>query len=121
MSMGAILLCGGAPGKRFALPNSKILIHQGSAGYQGAPSDIEIHAREVLAMRRRMSEIIAEHTGKSVETVESDVDRDRYMTAPEAKDYGIIDDIFEPRKLHVASRFLPGAPNEPGNGHTSKE
>lgn len=98
MSMGAILLCGGAKGKRYALPNSKIMIHQGSAGFQGTPTDIEIQAKEVLNVRRRMAEIIAEHTGQPVEQVEKDIDRDRFMTADEAKDYGIIDQIIINRK-----------------------
>jgi ATP-dependent Clp protease protease subunit len=94
MSMGAILLLGGAKGKRYALPNSKIMIHQGSAGFQGTPTDIEIHAKEVLGLRRRMAEVISEHTEQPVEQVEKDIDRDRYMTAEEAKGYGIIDDII---------------------------
>lgn len=99
MSMGAILLCGGAHGKRFALPNAKVMIHQGSADFQGAPSDIEIHAREVLSLRQRMAEIIAEHTGKPFEEVERDSDRDRFMNAEEAKDYGLVDDVITSRKL----------------------
>ncbi|MGH2788689.1 MAG: ATP-dependent Clp protease proteolytic subunit [Actinomycetota bacterium] len=97
MSMGAILLCGGAPGKRFALPNAKIMIHQGSAGFQGSPADIEIHAREVLSLRRKMAEIIAHHSRASIEQVEKDIDRDRFMTAEEGKAYGIIDDILSSR------------------------
>src|SRR5258706_2591159 len=94
MSMGAILLCGGQRGKRLALPNSKVMIHQGSAGFQGTPTDIEIQAKEVLAVRRRMAEIISEHTDQPVEQVEKDIDRDRFMTADEAKAYGIIDQII---------------------------
>jgi ATP-dependent Clp protease, protease subunit len=97
MSMGAILLCGGAPGKRFALPNAKIMIHQGSAGFQGTPADIEIHAKEVLSLRRRMAEIISHHSKQPVEQVEKDIDRDRFMTAEEAKGYGIIDDTITSR------------------------
>jgi ATP-dependent Clp protease protease subunit len=97
MSMGAILLCGGAPNKRFAQPNAKIMIHQGSAGFQGSPADIEIHAKEVLSLRRRMAEIIAQHASTPVEQVEKDIDRDRFMTAEEAKAYGIIDDILASR------------------------
>jgi ATP-dependent Clp protease, protease subunit len=92
MSMGAILLAGGAPGKRFATPNAKIMIHQGSAGFQGTPADIEIHAKEVLSLRRRMAEILSHHTGQPIEQVEKDIDRDRFMTTEEAKAYGIIDD-----------------------------
>ncbi len=97
MSMGAILLCGGATGKRFALPNAKIMIHQGSAGFSGTPTDIEIHAKEVLSLRRRMAEIIAHHSSVDVEQVEKDIDRDRFMTSEEAKGYGIIDEIISSR------------------------
>jgi ATP-dependent Clp protease protease subunit len=97
MSMGAILLTGGAKGKRYALPNAKVMIHQGSAGFSGTPTDIEIHAKEVLSLRRRMAEIIAEHTGQPVEQVEKDIDRDRYMNPDEAKAYGIIDTIISDR------------------------
>jgi ATP-dependent Clp protease protease subunit len=99
MSMGAILLAGGAPGKRYALPNAKIMIHQGSAGFRGSPTDIDIQAREVLATRRRMAEILAEHTGHPVERVEEDIERDRFMTAEEAREYGVIDEVFANRKL----------------------
>jgi ATP-dependent Clp protease protease subunit len=99
MSMGAILLLGGAKGKRYALPNSKIMIHQGSAGFSGTPADIEIHAKEVLSLRRRMAEIISEHTGQSIEQVEKDIDRDRFMTSVDAKEYGIVDDVISSREL----------------------
>jgi ATP-dependent Clp protease, protease subunit len=97
MSMAAILLTAGAPGKRFALPNSKIMIHQGSAGFQGTPADIDIQAREVLSLRQRMAEILAEHTGQPVEQVEKDIDRDRFMTSEESEAYGIIDEIISSR------------------------
>jgi len=93
-----MILCGGAAGKRFALPNARIMIHQGSAGTRGAPSDMEIQLREVLSLTRRMSEIIAHHSGRPVEQVAQDIDRDHYMTAGEARDYGIIDDIILPRR-----------------------
>ncbi len=99
MSMGAILLLGGAEGKRFALPNSKIMIHQGSAGFQGTPADIEIHAKEVLSLRKRMAEIIAEHTKQTLEQVEKDIDRDRFMTATDAQAYGIIDEVISSREV----------------------
>ena len=99
MSMGAILLLGGAEGKRFALPNSKIMIHQGSAGFQGTPADIEIHAKEVLSLRKRMAEIISQHTKQSIEQVEKDIDRDRFMTAEEARAYGIIDEVISSREV----------------------
>jgi len=97
MSMGAILLAGGAKGKRFGLPNAKIMIHQGSAGFQGTPTDIDIQAREVLALRERMAEIIAKHTGQKIEKVRQDIDRDKFMTGEEAKEYGILDDILARR------------------------
>ncbi|HVL65163.1 MAG TPA: ATP-dependent Clp endopeptidase proteolytic subunit ClpP [Actinomycetota bacterium] len=94
MSMGAILLAGGAAGKRYSLPNGKIMIHQGSAGFQGTPTDIEIHAREVLSLRKRMAEILSHHCSQPQEKVEKDIDRDFFMTAEDAKAYGIIDDVL---------------------------
>jgi ATP-dependent Clp protease, protease subunit len=97
MSAAAMILCGGAPGKRFALPNAKIMIHQGSAGYRGTPADIQIAAREILSMTRRMAEIISRHTNQDVEQVMKDIDRDRFMTPEEAVDYGIVDAIMENR------------------------
>ncbi len=98
MSAAAMILSGGTTGKRFALPNARIMIHQGSAGARGAPSDMEIQLREVLSLTRRMAEIIAHHSGRPVEQVSADIDRDRYMTAAEARDYGIVDDIIVPRR-----------------------
>ncbi len=98
MSAAAMILAGGAGGKRLALPNAKIMIHQGSAGARGAPRDMEIQLREVLATTRRMAEIIAFHSGRSVEEVERDIDRDYFMTAREALEYGLIDDIITPRR-----------------------
>ena len=95
MSMGALLLAGGAEGKRMALPNAKILIHQVSSGFQGQASDIEIHAREVIDLRKRLDEILAKHTGQELEKVRSDSDRDFFMNAEEAKDYGIVDRVIE--------------------------
>ena len=97
MSMGALLLAGGAEGKRMALPNSKILIHQVWGGYQGQAADIEIHARETIALKRRIEEIMAEHTGQELETLKRDMDRDFYMTSEEAKAYGLIDRVIEHR------------------------
>jgi ATP-dependent Clp protease, protease subunit len=97
MSMGAIILAGGAKGKRMSLPNAKILIHQGSAGFHGQPTDIEIQAREVISLKRLMEDIMATHTGQELEKVSKDMDRDYYMTAQEAKDYGIIDTVIEHR------------------------
>jgi len=98
MSMGAQLLSAGAKGKRFALPNAKIMIHQGQAGYQGAPSDIEIHAREVLGWRKILDQMLADNTGRSLAQVSKDTDRDYFMSAKEAKDYGIIDAIISRHK-----------------------
>jgi ATP-dependent Clp protease, protease subunit len=97
MSMGALLLAGGAEGKRMALPNSKILIHQVWGGYQGQAADIEIHARETIALKRRIEEIMSQHTGQELETLKRDMDRDFYMTSEEAKSYGLIDRVIEHR------------------------
>ncbi len=94
MSMGALLLCGGAKGKRMALPNSKILIHQVSSGFQGQATDIEIHAREVIDLRRKLDEIIADKTGQDIAKVKQDTERDYFMSSDEAKDYGIIDRVI---------------------------
>ena len=99
MSMGSLLLAGGAAGKRMALPNSRILIHQPSGGFQGQASDIEIHARETIELRRRVDEIYAEHTGKSVEQVHDDMDRDRFFTAEDAAEYGLVDGVIESHEL----------------------
>jgi ATP-dependent Clp protease, protease subunit len=95
MSMGSLLLTGGSAGKRLALPNSRILIHQPSGGYQGQSADIEIHAQEILDLRRRMDEIYADHTGQSLEKVHDDMDRDRYFKPEEAVEYGLIDRVIE--------------------------
>jgi ATP-dependent Clp protease protease subunit len=95
MSMGSLLLTAGAHGKRFSLPNSRILIHQPSAGFEGQSSDIEIHAREILKVRARIDEIYAHHTGQSVEQVHTDMERDRFFKADEAVMYGMIDRVIE--------------------------
>ncbi|HEY7892602.1 MAG TPA: ATP-dependent Clp endopeptidase proteolytic subunit ClpP [Solirubrobacteraceae bacterium] len=94
MSMGSLLLAGGAKGKRAVLPNSRILIHQPSAGFEGQSTDIEIHAREILSMRDRIDEIYSEHTGKSKEEVRADMDRDRFFTAEQALEYGLVDRVL---------------------------
>jgi ATP-dependent Clp protease protease subunit len=94
MSMGALLLAGGAKGKRMALPNAKILIHQVSGGFQGQATDIEIQARETIALKRRMEEIFAEHTDQPLERVSKDMERDYFMTPQEAQEYGIIDNVL---------------------------
>jgi ATP-dependent Clp protease protease subunit len=97
MSMGALLLAGGTKGKRLALPNAKILIHQVSSGFQGQATDIEIQARETISMKRKMEEIISHHTEQPLEKVAKDMERDYFMTAQEAKDYGIIDTVVTHR------------------------
>ncbi len=112
MSAAAMILSGGTAGKRFALPNARIMIHQGSAGARGAPSDMEIQLREVLSLTRRMAEIIAYHSGRPVEQVSADIDRDCYMTAAEACDYGIVDDIIVPRR-GLCAPARSGEPVEP--------
>ena len=99
MSAAAMVLAGGAPGKRMALPNAKMMIHQGSAGFRGTPADIEIHAQEVLSMTRQMAEILARHTGQPFEQVMLDIDRDRFMTPEEALSYGLIDKLVERKAL----------------------
>ena len=96
-SMGSLLLAGGAAGKRFALPNSRVIIHQPLGGFQGQASDIEIHAKEILVMKQKVNEILAKHTGKTLKKIEQDTDRDNFLNADEAKSYGIIDDILNSR------------------------
>ncbi len=98
MSAAAMVLCGGAKGKRMATPNAKIMVHQGSAGTRGAPRDMEVQLKEVLAVTKRMAQIISHHSGRPLDKVERDIDRDYYMTAQEAKDYGIIDEVLVPRR-----------------------
>ncbi|MEA2293052.1 MAG: ATP-dependent Clp protease, protease subunit [Solirubrobacteraceae bacterium] len=99
MSMGSLLLAGGAKGKRMALPNSRILIHQPSGGFQGQATDIEIHAREALELRRHLDEIYARHTGQTVERVHDDMDRDRFFTADQALEYGLVDRVISSHEL----------------------
>lgn len=97
-SMAAVLLAGGTPGKRFALPNSRILIHQGSGGFQGSIPDIEVAARETLSLTTKMTEIMAYHTGQTFEKIKRDTERDYFLSASEAKDYGLIDQVLEPSR-----------------------
>jgi ATP-dependent Clp protease, protease subunit len=97
MSMGAVILAGGAKGKRVALPNAKILIHQVSGGFQGQATDIEIQARETINLKRRLEEILAEHTGRPTEQVAKDMERDYFLTSQEAQEYGIIDNVIAHR------------------------
>jgi len=95
-SMGALLLCAGAKGKRFSLPNSRIMIHQPSGGFGGQASDIELHAREIIRLKQRLNEIMAKHTGQTVERVHKDTDRDNFLSAMDAKEYGLIDEVMIP-------------------------
>ena len=96
-SMGSFLLAAGTKGKRFSLPNSRIMVHQPSAGYQGQATDIEIHANEVLSLKKRLNEIYSKHTGKSVEEIKSALERDNFMTADVAQSFGLIDEVVEKR------------------------
>jgi len=96
-SMGALLLGGGAHGKRYALPHSRMMMHQPSAGFSGQATDIEIHAKEVLELKRRLNEIMARHTGQTVQQVEQDLERDNFMSSTEAVEYGLIDTVLEQR------------------------
>tara|TARA_Y200000002_G_scaffold160380_1_gene132530 strand:+ start:118 stop:729 length:612 start_codon:yes stop_codon:yes gene_type:complete len=96
-SMGSFLLAAGAKGKRFSLPNSRIMVHQPSAGFQGQATDIEIHANEVLSLKKRLNEIYSKHTGKSVDEIKKALERDNFMTADSAKSFGLIDEVVENR------------------------
>lgn len=96
-SMGSLLLTAGATGKRFCLPNSRVMIHQPLGGFQGQASDIEIHAREIIQMKKKLNEILAGHTGQPFEKIEQDTDRDNFMSAYDAKEYGLVDEVLEKR------------------------
>ena len=111
-SMGALLLTAGAKGKRYALPNSRILIHQPLGGVQGQASDIDIQAREILRMREELNEILARHSGQSIKRIEKDTDRDNFMTAEQAKDYGLLDDVIVARS--DASGIVPDVGGDDG-------
>ena len=99
-SMGAFLLSGGAKGKRFCLPNSRVMIHQPSGGAQGQATDIDIQAKEILIIRERLNRLLADHTGQPIETIEADTERDNFMSATTAKDYGLVDEVLDPRKAY---------------------
>jgi ATP-dependent Clp protease protease subunit len=114
MSAAAMVLCGGAAGKRFALPSARIMIHQGSAGTRGAPSDMEIQLREVMALTRRMAEIIAHHTKRPLDDVMRDIERDKFMTPEEALEYGLIDGIIPPRRGLATVGNRPLSSSSPG-------
>jgi ATP-dependent Clp protease protease subunit len=103
MSAAAMILSGGAPGKRYVLPNAKVMIHQGSGGARGAPADIKIAAEEILEMTRRMAEIIARHSGQPIERVTADIDRDRFMAPEEAVSYGLVDAVMPPASVRYAA------------------
>jgi ATP-dependent Clp protease protease subunit len=98
-SMGAFLLAGGAPGKRHCLPNSRMMIHQPLGGFQGQASDIDIHAKEILNIRHRLNSLLAHHTGQTLETIERDTERDNFMSAERAAEYGLIDSVFSKRQM----------------------
>jgi ATP-dependent Clp protease protease subunit len=98
-SMGAVLLAGGATGKRYCLQHSRVMIHQPLGGYQGQATDIDIHAREILKIREELNQILAAHSGQEVEKIRSDTERDRFMTAPEAKEYGLVDHVLSKREV----------------------
>ena len=102
-SMGALLLCGGAEGKRYALPHSRMMIHQPSAGFSGQATDIDIHAREILEMKKRLNEIMAKHTGQTVEQVQKDTERDNFMSSTAAQEYGLIDTVLESRPAALSN------------------
>jgi ATP-dependent Clp protease protease subunit len=110
-SMAAVLLAGGSKGKRFALPNARVMIHQGSSGFRGAVPDIEVAARETLNLTTKLTEIMALHTGQTPEKVKHDTERDYYMTAADAKEYGIIDEVLEPSKLAALTLVTETQPN----------
>ena len=112
MSMGSLLLAGGAPGKRMALPNSRILIHQPSGGFEGQSADIEIHAREILDLRGHVDGIYAHHTGQSLERVHDDMDRDRYFTAEQAREYGLVDRVISSHELSRVATGFGSRPEE---------
>ncbi len=110
-SAGSLLLMAGAKGKRYSLPNAKIMVHQPSGGFQGQATDIEIHAREILSVKKRLNEIYSEHTGQSIEKVEDAMERDRFMTPEEALEFGLIDEVVSERPA------APGKDDETGNGN----
>jgi ATP-dependent Clp protease protease subunit len=113
-SMAAVLLAAGAPGKRFALPNARVMIHQGSAGFRGAVPDIEVVARETLSLTTKLTEILSRHTGQPFDKVKRDTERDYFLTAQEAKEYGMVDEVLEPTKVVARAAVLTEVSE---NGH----
>ena len=120
-SMAAILVASGTPGKRAALPNSRIMIHQPSSGTQGTAADIEIAAKEILDIRERLNRLLAEHTGQTVERIATDVDRDRFMSPTEAADYGLIDRVLVSRENGTRPKDSDHAPAEDGSDADTEE
>lgn len=116
-SMAAVILSSGTPGKRYALPNSRVMIHQGSAGFRGAVPDIEVVARETISLTTKLTEILAQHTGQEFDRVKRDTERDYYMTAAEAKEYGVVDEVLEPTHKLAAA----GGSNGSSNGSSKKK
>jgi ATP-dependent Clp protease protease subunit len=112
-SMGSMLLAAGKKGKRFALPNARIMVHQPSGGFQGQATDIEIHAREILSIRARLNEIYVKHTGQSLKAIEDAMERDKFLSPAEAKTFGIIDDINVSRPVPAGSESTPSAEKKP--------
>lgn len=117
-SMAAVLLAAGAKGKRFALPNARVMIHQGSAGFRGNVPDIEVAARETLSLTTKLTEILASHSGQEFDKVKHDTERDYYMTAQEAKEYGLVDDVLEPYQAAGAIEAGAAAASRGGNGRS---
>ena len=117
-SMAAVLLAAGAKGKRFALPNARVMIHQGSAGFRGNVPDIEVAARETLALTTKLTEILASHTGQEFDRVKRDTERDYYLTALEAKEYGLIDEVLEPYGVTTPVESAAATAGRGGNGRT---
>mgnify|MGYP000892114111 CR=1 FL=1 len=113
--MGSLLLAAGSPGKRYALPNARIMVHQPSGGFQGQASDIEIHAREILALRARLNNIYVKHTSQPVDVIEAAVERDRFMSPAEAREFGIIDEVVEMRPAKEGEE-RPGPRNSKAGG-----
>jgi ATP-dependent Clp protease protease subunit len=114
-SMGSLLLCAGAKGKRYCLPNSRVMIHQPSGGFQGQATDIEIHAKEILAIRHRLNEIYVHHTGQDIKVIEDAMDRDRFLGPAEAKEFGIVDEVATKRPV------APGADEKKNGGKDAKD
>jgi ATP-dependent Clp protease protease subunit len=107
-SMGSLLLCAGAKGKRYSLPNSRVMIHQPSGGFQGQATDIEIHAKEILLLRQRLHEIYGEHTGQDTKVIEDALERDKFLSPPEAKEFGLIDEVVSERPAALQTGEEPG-------------